>query len=118
MTIQEMIDFLSKYSYLLAAAYAATPCVAFIYGRILGEGKGVESPYKYIYSFLVYFASIPGVFGAVLTAYALFFLRANLLKADLVVYFLPIVTMICTIFIVKKDVDLEKVPGFDRLYGL
>ena len=53
-----------------------------------------------------------------MTAYSLFFTRSNLLDASLLIYFLPIVSMIVSLVFIRKNVDFNSVPGFDRLSGL
>ncbi|MCB0346219.1 MAG: hypothetical protein KDD66_13965, partial [Bdellovibrionales bacterium] len=72
----------------------------------------------WLHSLLVYAACIPGILAAVLTAYSLFFLRANLLEANLLVYFLPIASMIATLCFLAKSMSFDAIPGFDRLSGL
>jgi len=118
MTIQDMIDALSAYSWVFLAVFVATPVVAYGYGRVARGVEGQESPHKYVYAALVYFASIPGIFGAVLTAYTLFILRSSLLEVDVIIYFAPIASMAATLFIIGKNVELDELPGFERLYGL
>ena len=58
------------------------------------------------------------MFASVLTAYALFFGHENLLGVNLLVYFLPIVSMVVTLVFIRKSVPFDAVPGFDRLSGL
>jgi hypothetical protein len=82
------------------------------------RGQGGRAPWKYIYSILVYLACVPGLFAGVLTAYTLFFTRENLLDASLVVYVAPIVSMIVTLILIRKNVEFDQVPGFDRISGL
>jgi len=52
------------------------------------------------------------------TAYSLFFSRENLLDVSLLVYFVPIISMIVTLVVIRKHVSFDDVPGFDRLSGL
>ena len=58
------------------------------------------------------------MFAGVLTAYALFFTKENLLDVSIVVYLLPIVSMVVTLVLIRKNVSFEDVPGFERLSGL
>ena len=37
---------------------------------------------------------------------------------NVVVYFAPILAMIATLAIIRRSVDLDGIPGFDRLSGL
>ena len=61
---------------------------------------------------------MPGLFAAVVTAYTLFFTSANLLEVNALVYLLPVVSMVVTLILLGKNVDLDAVPGFHRLSGL
>lgn len=118
MTISQIIDAISGYGVFIIIIFVIIPLAAFAYGKAVGKEKAVQSPHKYIYSFLIYLSSVPGMFSLVLCAYALFILKANLLEVNIVVYFVPIISMIATIILIRKNVDLNYVPGFDRLYGL
>jgi hypothetical protein len=97
---------------------AAPPLVALVAGLLHDRGQGSAAPWKYVYAILVYLACVPGMFAGVLTAYTLFFSRENLLDTNPFVYFLPIVSMIVTLVLVRKSIAFEEVPGFDRLSGL
>ena len=118
MSIVDLIDLLGEYPLPLLALFTLIPLFSFIYGKLHAKGRGVHSPHKYVYSTLVYLVCIPGALSFVLTAYTLFFLRANLLAVNFLVYFLPIVSMVVTLVIMGKSVDLDDLPGFDRITGL
>ncbi|MFC1857966.1 hypothetical protein ACFL9U_08040 [Thermodesulfobacteriota bacterium] len=118
MTLVEIIETLSDYSLYIAVFFIAVPLIVLGYGTILKPDQKIRSPFKYIYSFFIYLSSIPGIFALIITVYALFFLRANLLAVNFIIYFLPIISMIVTLIFVSKSVDLNFIPGFDRLFGL
>lgn len=92
--------------------------IAWVSGRLHGPYNGWRSPWKYIYAVLVYLVCIPGIFSAVITAYALFIVRQNLMQVNFVVYFIPIISMAATLMVIDKNVPWNQVPGFDRLYAL
>ena len=118
MTIQELIQMANGHLLALVVFFVAPPVIAWACGLMHGRGNGGVSPWKYIYSALVYAVCIPGLFSSVLTGYALFFQRANLLNVNLAVYFLPIISMIVTLIFIHKTVNFENLPGFDRISGL
>ena len=118
MTTREFIQVADRHPAILVAAFVVLPLLGWACGRLHGKDRGGAAPWKYIYSVLVYTACVPGLFAAVLTAYALFFTRENLLDASLLVYFLPIVSMVVTLVGIRKSVSFDEVPGFDRLSGL
>ncbi len=118
MTIQEIIQKLGNYNLYILTYLILIPVLSLAYGKICGKERGIMTPHKYIYAVLIYLIAIPGIFGCVLTAYSLFILRANLLQVNLLIYILPVLSMIVTFVFISKSVDLNEVPGFDRLYGL
>ena len=118
MTTRDFIQAIDSHPVLLTATFVALPLLTWACGRLHGKGGGGVAPWKYIYSVLVYAACVPGLFAAVLTAYTLFFTRENLLDASLLVYFLPVVSMLVTLVRIRKNVPFDEVPGFDRLSGL
>ncbi len=118
MTIQEIIQKLGPYSLYIFIYLILIPVLSFVYSKICGKERGIMAPHKYIYAVLIYLIAIPGIFGGVLTAYSLFILRANLLQVNFLIYILPVLSMIVTFIFISKGVDLNEVPGFDRLYGL
>ena len=75
-------------------------------------------PWKYGYTVLVYVACAGGVVAALLTGYSLLFLHANLLAVNALVYFAPIVAMALTLWLIRRHVAFDLIPGFDRLSGL
>lgn len=118
MTIRELIFFLDDRPWLLIFYFAGTPLLSWLTGVIHGENNGRNSPWKYFYTILVYLACIPGVLSAVLTGYIIFFTRENLLDTNVLVHFVPIVSMTVSLILIRKSVSFDDVPGFDRLSGL
>ena len=118
MTIRDLIHQADQHPVVLSAALSAPPLIALVAGRWHGRGPGAAGAWRYVYSVLVYLACVPGMFAGVLTAYTLFFSRENLLDTNLLVYFLPIVSMVVTLVLIRQNVSFEEVPGFDRLSGL
>jgi hypothetical protein len=119
LTARELIQIigdLPKWSIMIA--FLAPPVIVYVLKLIHGMEKGKENPWKYIYTVIVYWVCIPGVLSGVLTGYTLFFTRENLLDRDLTVYFLPIITMVVTLVLIRKNVSFNDIPGFDRLSGL
>lgn len=118
MTINDLIASLSQYTWEIAIALFTIPVVTILLAKLISKPNRSSSPYKYMYSVLVYLTSLPGVFSIIVVAYTLFFLRGNILDLNLVVSIFPIVSMLITMAIIKRSVDLKFVPGFDKLRGL
>lgn len=118
MTTRELIQWLGQHPLPLASIFLLLPLLSWLCGRLHGPDRGGEAPWKFLYAILVYLVCIPGMFAAVLTGYALFFTRENLLDANLLVYLLPLASMVVTLVLIRKSVSFDLVPGFDRLSGL
>ncbi len=118
MTTRELIHGAGQHPVALLLAFVAPPVIAWLAGQSHGQEQGKLSPWKYLYSVLVYLVCVPGMFAGVITAYTLFFSHENLLDANLLVYFLPIASMVATLVLIRKNVSFDDVPGFDRLSGL
>lgn len=118
MTTRELMQQADQHPLVLATVWVALPALTWLLGQVHQKGKGGETPWKYLYSVLVYLACVPGMFAAVISCYVLFFSRENFLDLSLLVSILPIVAMVVTLVFVRKYVAFDQVPGFDRLSGL
>jgi len=59
----------------------------------------------------------------ILLSYAIFFTQQNLLEVNATLYFLPILSMLSTLFIIshklkQSRLKLNSLPGFKRISGL
>lgn len=118
MTLRDLIQVAGNHPTPIVAALVTVPALTWLVGVCHRQGEGRNAPWKYAYSVLVYLACIPGTFAAVLTAYAMFFRNENLLDSNLLIYFLPIFSMVATLVVIRKRLSFDDVPGFNRLSGL
>ncbi|MBI5218806.1 MAG: hypothetical protein HY958_07745 [Bacteroidia bacterium] len=96
----------------------SVPVLALILNWLSGKEKEKPAPWKYLYSILIYLVTVPGILQAIITGYLLFILKESLMKLDLIIYILPIISMIVTLVIIARSASLKSIPGFDRLSGL
>ena len=102
----------------VCAYLAALPLLALLLGLAHRRGAGNESPWKYLYSVLVYGACIPGMFAAVITLYMVLFVGENLLDINALVTLGPLIAMGAALAVAGRNVDFGPLPGFGRLSGL
>ncbi len=117
MTLQELFNILSDNPEILGFYFLAVPLTAFLAG-VFGKGEGHLSPWKQLYCVLIFLAAIPGIFAVTLNVYFFLFERQPILQTNIYTQVIPIVFMIFTIWLIKRNVPLELVPGFDKLGGL
>ncbi len=117
MTLRAFFDLVAENPFYLLVFFLLLPFTAILAGW-LGREEGYLSPWKYLYSFLVYAVSVPGIFALTLNIYLFLFERQSIWDLNLYTQVLPIASMIATLLTIKKNVSLDAVPGFDRLSGL
>ncbi|PWK28805.1 hypothetical protein LV89_00358 [Arcicella aurantiaca] len=76
-----------------------------------------QSPNRHVYAILAYLACIPGIFAITLNMYLFLFERQSIWDMNLVTQLLPIVTMVGTLIIIKRNIPFEYVPAFGKLSG-
>ena len=117
MTLQDFFTLLGDNPTFILTYFLMIPLTALIAG-FLGKGEGHISPWKYLYSALIYLVSVPGVFAFTLSVYFFMFERRSVLDTDVYTQILPIISMIATFLIIKKNVPLDRIPGFGKISGL
>lgn len=118
MTLQELFNYLSANPAVVLLFFIGLPLTALL-ANVMGRGEGHLSPWKYLYSALVFLACIPGIFAAALGAYLFLFERGgSIFNANLLTQVLPIVSMIATLAIVRRNAPFEYIPGFGKISSL
>lgn len=117
MTLGEFFDWISSKPVLILFYFLSIPLIALLAG-LFSKSEGHLSPWKYLYSTLIYLVCIPGIFAVTLSIYFFLFERIPIMDTNLYTQILPILSMVATIFIIKKQVSLDLVPGFDKISGL
>lgn len=117
MTLGQFLDTLSQNPSMVLFYFLSAPLTAGL-AWMFGKGEGHKSPWKYLYSFLVYYVSIPGIFAITLSAYLLFFERKPILGFDMYSQVLPVITMILTLWLIRKNVSYHAIPGFGKVGSL
>jgi hypothetical protein len=117
MTLQQLFQRIGENPNFLLFYFLIIPIAAVIAG-VLGKGEGHLSPWKYLYATLIYLVCVPGIFAVTLNVYFFLFERGDLMQTDIYIQILPVVIMLLTIFVIRRNVDLSILPGFDKISGL
>lgn len=117
MTLQELFNLIAASPAYVIFYFAIIPFAALLAG-LLSKGEGHIAPWNILYSVLIYAVCIPGIFAVTLSVYFFLFERKSILQTDLYTQVLPIVSMVATLLIIRKNVDFDYIPGFDKISGL
>ena len=117
MTLKQFFDFLSSNPSLILFYAIAVPLSALLTG-FFSKGEGHLSPWKYLYSFFIYFVCVPGIFAFMFNIYLFLFERQSVWDLNIYTQILPVIVMVVTLLIIKKFVSLDDIPGFGKITGL
>jgi hypothetical protein len=117
MTLGEFFELCGDNPGLVLGFFILIPMIALL-ALFFSKGQGHLSPWKYLYSVLIYLVAIPGIFAVTLSIYLFLFERRSIMDTNLYTQVIPVVSMLATFILIRKQVDLVYVPGFDKLSGL
>ena len=117
MTLGDFLRICGENPALLLFYVVALPLTALL-ALLFARGEGHLAPWKYLYSALVYLACIPGIFAITLSLYLFLFEDRSILDTNIYTQILPVLSMILTLLLIRKNVSLDVVPGFGKLSGL
>lgn len=117
MTLQEFFEVLSNHPEILGFFFLAIPLTAFL-ASIFGKGEGHLTPWKQLYCVLVFLSTIPGIFAITLNVYFFLFERRPIMESNIYTQIIPILVMFFTLWLIRRNVPFELIPGFDRIGGL
>ena len=119
MTLQDFFDLLGENNngFYVLSFFVLIPVTALIAG-FMGKNEGHLSPWKYLYTTLIYLVCVPGIFAITLNVYKFLFERGSIMELNIYTQILPIISMIITFLIIRNNVSLDRVPGFGKLSGM
>lgn len=117
MTLRELFEYIGQHPSTPILYFSAIPFAALLAG-IIGKGEGQVTPWREFYALLIFGVCIPGIFAIALSVYFFLFERGSLMNADVLIQILPIVSMFLTLWLVRRNVTFEAIPGFGKLSSL
>ncbi len=117
MSINAFLRLLSEHYFALLIYFTGLPLLTCLVVHFY-KTSPIRQKRDYILSILIYLAAIPGILSALLVFYSLFIIRQNLLEANILLYFLPLLSMGLVFYFIGRKVEFDRLPGFGRLSGL
>lgn len=116
MTLHDFFYNVSSNYWPVALYFILLPGIAWVVGQIASGSRDVKF-WGLVYSILVYAVCIPGIFAVTLNIYLFLFERQSVWQANIVLQFLPIISMALTLMIIKQKIPFSLIPGFGKLSG-
>ena len=116
MTLSQLFAAISENPWPLAFYFILLPLIAWIVGQVSDGSRDVKF-WSYIYAILVYAICIPGIFAVTLNIYLFLFERQSIWQANVVLQFLPVISMGITLMLIKSKIPFSLIPGFGKISG-
>ncbi len=117
MTLKELFELIAATPAYPLFYFIVIPLTALLAG-IFGKNEGHLTPWKYLYATLIYLICIPGIFSVTLSIYMFLFEKRSIMDTDIYIQILPVISMVLTLLIIRRNVNLDDVPGFGKLSAL
>lgn len=117
MTLGDLFLILNKNPVIVLFYFTSIPLSAFL-AYMLGRDDGHLSPWKYLYTVLVYLSTVPGLFAITLSIYYFLFENRPILDTDLIIQVVPVFSMVLTLWLIRLNVSFDLIPGAKKISGL
>ncbi|MCB9260793.1 MAG: hypothetical protein H6607_00235 [Flavobacteriales bacterium] len=114
MTLNDIFEMV-KSQPTVAFLYLFSIPVLVIFTGWISTPKSNQNPWRYVYAVLLYMVCLPGVLALVFNLYQFLFERRSILDADINIQFLPIISMIVSLYFANKKVRFTNIPGMGKL---
>ncbi len=118
MTLGESIQLLSNNPIWVIGYCLFIPVIILVLNFVVCKDEGEQEPWNYIYSVLIYLVMIPGIFALFFSVYLFLFERRSIMDTNLYIQVFPLLLMLVSIWLIRRNVDLRDLPGFGKLSGL
>lgn len=116
MTLGELISTLGTNPFYPLFFFCILPIAALL-ANVMSKGEGHISPWCLFYSGLIYLSVIPGIFSILLNLYHFMFEKRSIYNMNILIDVLPIISMVITLFLIKRNVPFSSIPGFGKMTG-
>ncbi len=115
MNLQELFALIDQHPLPVSAYFIGLPLLAWAAGRWHGRGPLYDSPLRWLYSVVLYGVCVPGIAVAVVFADNL--ARGRLMQAGVFSQILPLLSMLVSFGLIRRQANPEEIPGFRRVTG-
>lgn len=117
MSIDNLLKLAEDNNWLILAFLLGLPVFTFLLAKIYKD-RPERHPLDYVFTLIIYLIVIPGMFSFCLVGYSFMFIRQNMLQVNMVIYFLPLISMGLVFYIISRVTDFDLLPGFKKLSAL
>lgn len=115
MNLQELFTLLDRNPLPVLAYFVGMPLLAWACGRSQQGGRVYDSPLRWVYAAVLYGVCVPGILAAVVFADNIS--KGRLLQAGVFSQILPVLSMLVSFGLIRRQANPEDIPGFRQVTG-
>jgi hypothetical protein len=117
MTLRQFFEWVQEQPSVIIYYFAIILAITII-ASLFAKEEGQLPPWNWLYAVIIYLVCIPGIFAVTLSVYFFLFEKRSIMDTELLLQVLPIAMMFIIVYIIRKNVDLKFIPGFEKLSSL
>ncbi len=117
MSIDDLLRLAETNNWVILSFLLGLPVATFLLAKMYKKTPGRNS-LDYVFTVLIYAIAIPGMFSFCLVGYSFMFIHQNMLQVNMVIYFLPLISMGLVFYLISRATDFDRLPGFKKLSAL
>lgn len=114
MTLRDFFEWMAQTPQYVTGYFIALPILALLINWI-ANGVGHQAPWRYFYGALIYAVCIPGIITIAFNLYLFLFQRKDIMDTNILAQILPVISMFLTLWLIKRNVQYDDIPGFDKM---
>jgi hypothetical protein len=116
MTLQQFFASISANPWPAVVYFLILPFAAWVVNSAADGSRDIKF-WSIVYAIIVYAVCIPGIFAVTLNIYLFLFERQSIWNANIVLQYLPIISMAITLMLIKSKIPFSLIPGFGKISG-
>lgn len=117
MTLRQFFEWVQTQPSVIIYYFAIILAITLV-ASLFSKEEGQLPPWNWLYAIIIYLVCIPGIFAVTLSIYFFLFEKRSIMDTELLLQVLPIAMMFIIVYIIRKNVDLKFIPGFEKLSSL
>jgi hypothetical protein len=117
MTLRELFQHATTNPTWLIYYFLAIPIICLVL-LLVFRNPNTAYKIKWLFSVICFLVVLPGIFSLTLNIYTFLFERQSILDMNLLIQVLPIISMVASLYLIKRILPFDYIPGFEKLTSI
>jgi hypothetical protein len=117
MTLRDLFQLATDHPNYLLYYFLGIPALCFLLLLIFRNPNNALKV-NWIFTTICFLTVIPGIFSLTYNIYTFLFERQSILKMNMLIQVLPILSMVASLYLIKRILPFDYIPGFEKLTSI